>query len=34
MGKLVSALCKDGLVMCCAVDSTEAVARMEKIHKT
>ena len=34
MGKIVRTLSKDGLVMCCAVDSTDAVARMEQIHKT
>ena len=34
MGKIVRTLSKDGLVLCCAVDSTDAISRMEQIHKT
>lgn len=34
MGKIVRTISKDGGVMCCAIDSTDAVARMEQIHKT
>ena len=34
MGKIVRTISRDGMVMCCAVDSTDAVARMEQIHKT
>lgn len=34
MGKIVRTISRDGLVMCCAVDSTDAVSRMEQIHKT
>ena len=34
MGKIVRTLSKDGLVRCCAVDSTDAISRMEQIHKT
>ena len=32
MGKIVRTLSKDGLVLCCAVDSTDAISRMEQIH--
>lgn len=34
MGKVVRAISRDGSVFCCAVDSTDAVSRMEQIHKT
>ena len=34
MGKIVRTISRDGMVMCCAVDSTDAVSRMEQIHKT
>lgn len=33
MGKVVRTISRDGGVFCCAVDSTDAVARMEQIHK-
>ena len=32
MGKIVRTISRDGMVMCCAVDSTDAVARMEQIQ--
>ena len=34
MGKIVRTISRDGMVMCCAVDSTDAISRMEQIHKT
>lgn len=34
MGRVVRTISNDGSVMCCAVDSTNAVARMEQIHHT
>lgn len=34
MGKLIRAISEDGGVMCCAVDSTDAVSEAERIHKT
>ena len=34
MGKIVRTISRDGMVLCCAVDSTDAVARMEQIHQT
>ena len=33
MGKIVRTLSKDGLVLCCAVDSTDAISRMEQNTK-
>ena len=34
MGKIIRTISQSGEVMCCAVDSTDAVAKMEQIHKT
>lgn len=34
MGKLISAIAKDGSVVCYAIDSTDIVARAERIHRT
>ena len=34
MGKLVRTISHEGGVICIAVDSTDAIARMEQIHKT
>ena len=34
MGKLVRALSKDGGISCIAIDSTDIVARAERIHQT
>ena len=34
MGKLIRCITSDGLIMACAVDSTDIVSKAEKIHKT
>ena len=34
MGKVIRTISQDGGVLCCAVDSTDAVARAEQIHQT
>ena len=34
MGNMVRSLSADGSVLCCAVDATEMVGKMEQIHHT